>query len=122
MLKFFTFPWLLKFIYQVSRMSGCIYTKIKFHSVQKVTHDKSIMNTIIYMLSVGSTLLAFSYDAHIPIAELTHSRLMEVAVNLIVRMSIWFLFVLKIANTLQSRTFFDIISNLQWCELKVFIT
>lgn len=120
MLENVNFFWLLKFIYKVSRISGCVYTNIKFKTCGKVVIKKSFLNTVLYLTSMGLTLLAFSYDAPIPIAALIRSRILDVSVNLIVRMTIWFLFILKASNAFKSRNIFEIISNLLKCDLKVF--
>ena len=119
MLESVNFFWLLKFIYKVSRISGCIYTNIEFKTCGKVMIKKSFLNIVLYLISMTLTLLAFSYNAHIPIAAVTRSKIMDVSVNLIVRMTIWFLFVLKACNVVQSQNIFEIISNLLNCDFRV---
>lgn len=123
MFKFACFSWVLEFIYKVSRLSGFIYTNIDFKPHRRVVIKKSFINTIVFMLGIGLNFLAnWTYDAYLSIADVTHSKLMEIAVNTIVKMLIWSSLLLKVINVFQSQRFFEIVEILQWGDKKVLIT
>lgn len=113
------FSFLQKFIYYVSRSSGFVHTQIEFRSLQKVDLRKSFLNNLLLFVSLSLSCLSNVYNAHIPIAEATSSKLIDLAVNTIIRMMIFSSIIFKIANIIQKKRFFDIIESLQWIDWKV---
>lgn len=118
MFLFANFSWLLKFIYIVSRCSGFIYTNIDF-SLQKVVIRKSYTNMIMIALSIAFSCIACSFDPHFPIAEVTHSKLLEAGFNFSAKLWIWFALFMKAANFFHSTKFFEIMRIMQWSDMKV---
>ena len=111
--------WLLKFIYKVARISGYVCTEIGFQLGDNVRVKNSLFNLLAMVVNFGLSLLVYTYSAHIPIANLTHSMLMDVAFNMIARMTVWLILPLKVANFIQRQRFFEIIANLQWNNKEV---
>lgn len=116
MLAFLNFRWLLEFIYKVAKFSGFVFMSIDFKSFQIIP---SKWNFVAFALSLGLSFLANFFDAYLNIALVTRSELMEMGVNIIVRVFIYVACILKVSNALQSKKFFRIIKNLQWCDTKV---
>lgn len=109
---------LLKFIYYVAKFSGVIYITIDF-SLEKVVIRKLFWNTIKFALSFGFSLIACSFDVHLPVAHLTHSKILEIGVSFIVRLTIWMTCFLKLSTGINRRSFYEIMSNLQCVDEKV---
>lgn len=110
---------LLKFIYKVSRISGFVYTEIEFQENGKVVLKNSFANIIFFVMNIGLTFLSYTFDSRIPILDLTGSLIMEVGVNFITKMTIWFSLPLKLANLVHRQQFFEIIDRLQSNNLQV---
>lgn len=119
MLKFLNINFLLKLIYKLAKFSGLIFITINFNSVAKVEKKKQFLNVIIFIVSFGFSLTAYSFDARLPVAYVTRSQLLEIGINLIFPSTIWCLCILKLSTLFNSEAFFNIISNLQWGERKV---
>lgn len=111
-----SFEGLLKFIYFVSRFSGLIFITIDFKAM---TGHRGWRALASFVISFGFSCIANSYDAYFAIAVVTHSKLMEIGVNLMVKFMIWVTCFIKLANAMQSRKFFEVISNLITLHEKV---
>lgn len=72
-----------------------------------------------FVLSFGFSFIANSYNSYFAIAAVTHSKLMEIGVNLMVKYMIWVTCFIKFVNAMQSRKFFEIIKNLITLHEKV---
>lgn len=75
--------------------------RIDIFSDGRVETRRSFFNKIIFIYNIGMTLYCCTYNAHIGIAKLAHSMIMEVGLNLIFKLSIWLSLPLKIANAFQ---------------------
>lgn len=110
---------LLKFIYKVSKLSGFLFITINFN-VHKFTTKLEFRNRILLLISFGFSLVSNTYyDAHFPIAHITHSQLLEVGVNLMSRLTIFANFMMKVTNLVYSLKFFEILSTFQFVNMKV---
>lgn len=109
---------LLMFIYYVAKLSGVIYITIDF-GLKKAVIKKLFWNTVHFALSFGFSLIACSFDVHLPVAHLTHSKILEIIVGLIVRITIWMTCFLKLSTYFNRRSFYEIMSNLQLVDEKV---
>lgn len=113
MFKFLNFSWLLKFIYKVTRISGFLYAEIDFKSDGKIVLKRSFINVIVYAVNIALTLLSYTFNAYIPLANVSHSILMEVGLNMATRTTIWLTLPLKAVNAIHRHRFLDILANLQ---------
>lgn len=118
MFSFLTFKWLLKFIYTLSRFSGFLFISIDFSSDYLQT-EKHAWNFVVFGASFGLSLVATKYDRKLPIEDITHSKILEMGVQLITRVILTTALVLKIANIVDRQKFFGILSKLQWGNIKV---
>lgn len=118
MFKFLKFGWLLKFIYLILKLSGFLYISINIKSTS-INVKRHFWNNLISIVSFGLSLVANTYDAHLPVAEVTHSKLLDFGVNMNMLGFIWISLILRITNAIQSNRFLEIMSILQWCEKKV---
>lgn len=119
MFKFLKFEWLLKFIYLTLKLSGFLYISIDFES-EKIKVKKQLRNILVVLTtSFGLSLIANSYDAYMPVADVTRSKLLDMGLNFGMKVLIWLACLMKIANIVQSNRFFESLSILQWNERKV---
>lgn len=118
MFTFLNFDWLLKFNYLVLKFSGLFYNSIDFKS-KKVEVKKHFYDVLILVLSFGLSLLGNTFDPYLPVAEVTQSKLLDIAVNLGLKASVWLTCFVKASNALQSNRFFAILSTLQSAERQV---
>lgn len=119
MFSFMNFKWLLKIIYRIAKLFGFLFMTINFDSIKNYTFERRISDLVIFFASFGLSLFACTYDGILPVAALTHSELSGVGVNLICRLSIYATCVLKAANMVFIRRFYDIIVMLNWNHMKV---
>lgn len=119
MFKFLRFNWLLKFIYLTIKLSGFLYISIDFES-EKVKLKKQLLNIFVVLTtSFGLSFIANTYDGYLPVADVTHSGLLDMGLNFALKSLIWLACLMKIANIVQSNRFFESLSILQWNERKV---
>lgn len=116
MFDFLDFQWLLEFIYKAAKFSGFVFISIDFKSF-KIRQTK--WNFAALCLSFALSFLANFFDAYMNITLVTRSKLMELGVNIIVRAFLYVTCILKTSNYIQSKKFFQVIKNLQWCNTKV---
>lgn len=115
----FDFNSLLKFIYKVAKLSGFVFISIDFKSKQKLKTKKDFRNIIIFVISFCLSLFSITYDAKFTVMNVTHSKLMEIIINLMVDLLVFSPCLIKIVNVFQRLQFFSIISGLHWTEQKV---
>lgn len=121
MFSFLNFKWVLKFVYSVAKYSGFLFTSIDFDSKQlKVISCK--YNYAIFLASFGLSLAANFYPGYLPVADVAHSKILEIGVNLIIKALLVVVCVLKIAVLFQNDKFFFILSNMQRVHEKVKLT
>lgn len=113
------FTWLLKLIYNLSKASGYLFISIGFSSFEEVKTWKRLWNFIFFFLSFGLSLVATSYDAYLPVAEVTKSKLMEIGINSIIRLTIMTTCYIKIGNVVLHKRFMEILTKLQRNHAKV---
>lgn len=111
-----SFNKLLIFIYGITKFSGLLFISIDFKSMKIIKHH---WNNVYFFTSFGLSIVAFSYDSYFDIQKVTHSKLMEIGINLIVRVSVYSTCFLKAANAIQNRKFYEVVKNLSWCHAKV---
>lgn len=116
MFTFKNFSWLLQLICTLNRSSGYLFTSINFDTLENsITKRDFIFFFISFVLSV----LANSYDANLPVAEFTKSKLMGAGVNSIIRMVILSGCILKVINLCLRKRFFEIMFKLHRNNIKV---
>lgn len=118
MFSFVNFNSLLKLIYVVSKCSGFIFISISLVTSKWRLNFHS-WNYAIFIVSFGFSLMTTSNNDYFPIADFTHSQLLETGVNSVSRAIIIGILVVKTGNVLQRDLFFQIISNLQKCHEEV---
>lgn len=118
MFEFLKFSWLLKFIYLTTKLSGFLYISIDFKS-KDLEVKKQFLNVIAFIISFGLSLIASSYDAYLPVAHVTHSRLLDMGVNISIHISVWLASLMKPINVVQSNRFFKTLSILHRLERQV---
>lgn len=114
--RLLSFENLLKFIYFVARFSGLVFITIDFKAM---TAHRGLGALASFIFSFGFSFIANSYDSYLAIAAVSHSKIMEIGVNLMVITMIWVTCFLKFSNAIQSHKFFEIISNLLSLHEKV---
>lgn len=77
------------------------------------------LNYVIFALSFGFSLFANTFDAHLNIVTITQSKLTEIGVHFVTRCMLVSMCVLKLLNIVYKRRFFEIVSKLHWCHMKV---
>lgn len=110
----FDFTWLLKLIYFLSRLSGFLHISIDFCSSKNVTIKRTFWKWVTFGLSFCFSLIAMTYDDNISISEVMHSKMMEIAINSAIRISLYLTCGVKFVAFLTSRSYFLIIANFQW--------
>lgn len=116
MSQILSFERLLKFIYFLARFSGLIFITIDFKAMTGHRGWRALSS---FILSFGFSFIANSYDSYFAIAVVTHSKLMEIGVNMMIKYMIWVTCFIKLVNAMQSRKFFEIIKNLTMLHEKV---
>lgn len=119
MFSFITFEWFLKLIYRTLKYSAFLFISIDLTSPIKLNVSKRIFNVFLFLSSFVVSCCACIFIAFIPVEEVTHSQIMEVGVNFMTYITVATTIALKLSSMLQGRTFFDLISNLNQCHLKV---
>lgn len=115
----FDLKWLLNLIYGVTKLSGFLFISIDFSGSEGLKSYKHFWNWILFGINFGFSLFSLSYDGVLAVIDVTHSRIMEVGLNLLVYTTINITWFVKVLNVVHGRTFFTILSNFQWVELKV---
>lgn len=118
-MSLFEFPWLMKLIHLLSKASGFIFISIDFSSWDELVMTRHSWNYIFSVISLGFSLYSNTFDAYFPVEQVTHSKIMEIGVNLVVRVILGIGCILKASNILYKRRFFSIISKLHWFNVKV---
>lgn len=116
MFKIINFKWLLKLIYAVAKLSGFFFVSINF---ENLTLTKNFWHYAFVVYSFGLSFATIFYDAYFPLVEITHSKIMELGINLIFASTVWIVFLLKLTTFAYSDKFFKVIKNLHWCCVKV---
>lgn len=119
MFSFLKFKWLLKLIYGISKLSGFLFISIDFNDSNVITIKQSRLNYVIFAISFGFSLFANTFDAHLNIVTITQSKLTEIGVHFVTRCMLVSMCVLKLLNIVYKRRFFEIVSKLHWCHMKV---
>lgn len=102
----------------MAKASGYIFTSIDFKDMRM---KSSLWNFVKFILSFGISLFATTYNAYLEVEAITHSKLMDIGVNLFTRFALFVGVVIKLLNFIQSRKFHEIISGLAWSHLAVSI-
>lgn len=116
MFDFLNFEWLLKFICILAKASGFVFITIDFNCLAAKKYKWSHFTNL---LSVSVTLFLMTYDGFFDIDWFTKSELMTSGANLIQYLTVWVSCLVKFVSLLQTERFVRIISDLQWCHLKV---
>ena len=111
--------YLLKFLYYLSRFSGFLFIDINFDTFGKVTTRKSFWNVVVFAVSFGYSAIATSYDDDIAIAEVMHSKMMEIGINFVIKFMLFVTCFVKFGSIFCSRKFLDVMTNFQWNFLEV---
>lgn len=74
---------------------------------------------MMFVVSFGYSLMANLFDGHLPIAEVTHSQLMDFGVHSTVRLIIVSVCFLKVGNTLLKHRYLEIFGKLKWIDAEV---
>lgn len=120
MFSFITFEWFLKLIYKTLKYSAFLFISVDFTSpIKLLIVSKPIFNLFLFLTSLTISCCACVFITFIPAEKITHSQIMEVGVNFMTYITVGTTIALKLSSMLQGRTFFDIISNLNQCHLKV---
>lgn len=119
MFDFLSFNFLLKLIYKVAKFSGFFYVSIGFNSAGKAEIQRTFSNVFVFIISLGLSLASNFFDSRLPFAHVTHSKLLEICVNLSISFTTWTSCVLKLHVHVQRNKIFEILSNLQWGERNV---
>lgn len=115
-----SFESILKLIYNVSKYFGFLLIKINFNFPEKISKSLNFNDKVFFAISFGISFYAmFFFEATLPIEPFTHSQLMDLGVNLMCRLTLATTFFLKVSSMLHGDAFFDLISDLYVCHLKV---
>lgn len=109
-----TFEWLLKFIYNLAKASGYIFTSIDFKTMKMKNRVYAS-----FIVSFGFSLYANTFDAMLEVEAITHSKIMDMGFNLFIKFALSIVVFLKLSNLIQIRKFYQIISDIIWCHTKV---
>lgn len=115
----FDFKRLLKLIYRVTKLSGFVFISIEFETTARLKIKKDFWNILIFALSFGLSLYSLTYDGRFAVMDVTHSKIMEIIINLMIDLMIFSPCFIKPVNACMSLKFFKIYSYLHWSELKV---
>lgn len=110
---------MLMFFYYLARISGFLFIDVHINAFGKVTTKKSFWNIVVFVFSFGFSAFASSYDDDIAIAEIMHSKMMEIGVNFVVKFMLWITCCVKLVSAFLNRKYFCIIANLQWNFMEV---
>lgn len=116
MFKFMEFKKLLLFIYGVAKISGFIFVSIDFDSMKI---KQRLCTKVFYVLSFAFSFAAVYYDSDMDVGKVTRSKLMEMGVNVVIRITVYSALLLKVVNTFYDKKFYEIIKKLSWCHSKV---
>lgn len=116
MFDFVNFEFLMKLVYYITKCSGFLFCSISFKPKGSFVIGKSWFYVF---ASFAFGIFALSYEASFPIAQLTRSELLGMAVALIVKTTIWIPFIYKFFYLVNSKTFIRIWQNYQWCYVQV---
>lgn len=119
MFAFLKLKWLLKVIYFISKLSGFLFISVDFKGPSKFVMQRNFLSFIIFGISFGVSSYANTFDGYLPISVITHSYLTEIGINLFTHFSLISMCVLKLLNIIYKRRFFEIVSKLYWCHIKV---
>lgn len=119
MFKFLNSEWLLKLIYLYSKALGFNFITIRLNSSQSVMMSTTYWDYASMLINFGFSFYSMFFDGFLPVANIVHSNMMELGVNVNLKLMILTTSVLKISCLVQSRRFFNIIFNMHWINVKV---
>lgn len=96
----------------VAKLSGYVYVSINFRT-EKISANTSAWNYVVFVISLILSLLACTQTTYFPVANVTHSQILEIGVNLTTKALLFGICVIKSAIILQKEKFITILSNLQ---------
>lgn len=111
--------WLLKLIYGAAKFSGFLFISVDLNKSGKLKLYKDNWNYVFFAISFGFSLYSCSFNGVLSVIEVTHSKIMEVGLNVLIYTTVYITWFVKIMNVVQGRTFFNILSNIHWVDLKV---
>ena len=110
------FKWFLLLIYCVAKLSAFFFISIDFKTFRL---KSSILNVVVILLSFGFNLLAMINDYGLPFERFTHSIVMEIFTNAVIRVFAWAAGALKLLNLLQNQKLHRMLENFRWLDSKV---
>lgn len=116
MSEFLTFKNILFAANAVMNLSGFFCVSIDGVSFKR---QKSFKTKFFFSFSVIFSLFAYSYRTFLPIRSITHSQILEFLVNTLNKWTVYSQLILKIINIRQYREYYQILENLQFCNLNV---
>lgn len=117
-MQFQSFKWLLEFVFYVTKIPGYLFVSINFQP-EKLEVVRSSWNYPIFITSILLTFLSNAFIEHISIAFVTKSKIMELGVNITIKMIVFNLSIIKITCMLQGRNFSNVLLSLQDGDVKV---
>lgn len=118
MRNFVNFEKLLLFSNRLATFSGYMCVTIDSKTFEQ---RKSLLNMVYFGISFALSVVGnFVYSgSYYPVAEITHSKILEFLVNALVFSTIYLVCVFKVFNYFVRKKFFLIFKDLQWCNQKV---
>lgn len=119
MFDFLNFRWFLLLIYRLLKISGFFFVTISIPTLESLSMSRKYLDYLWFAISLGFSFYSLSYDGYVEVAKVTHSKIMEIGVNTVTRIVLVTSVVLKITSMVYGKKFYEILSNLTWCHLKV---
>lgn len=118
MLNFLSFKKLLLLSNKMATFSGYMCVAIDPETFEQ---QKPFGNILYFALSFVLSIIGnFVYSSsYYPVAEITHSKILEFLVNTLVFLTIYLVCIFKVFNCFIRKKFYLIFKDLQWCNMKV---
>jgi hypothetical protein len=117
-MKKFTFLWILIYIYRIAKNSGFVFISIKSEkSKTKLENGKQFLKFILSFTM--SVFLAVYTDVYAETMNIIPSKIVEIGLNSMVRVTMLISMVIKLNNWIHRDTFFQFIKKIRWCNKKV---
>lgn len=119
MFHFLNIKWLLTLAYRISKVFGFFFITINFSSLENLSMTSEYSDYGWFFLNACFSVYSLSYDGFVPLAEVTHSIIIEIGINAMNTLLLLTTCALKITSMMRGREYFAILKNLCWCHRMV---
>lgn len=110
---------ILMLIYRMLKYSGFLLISLSFSSSAKIEAQWKLCDIVFFTLSFIISFIGNFNVGFLPLDHIIKSMLMQVGSNLLGRITVLAIFMIKVSNMVFGRYFVEIMKNLQFIHEKV---